>query len=184
MRVISGSFKGRKLKTLDGLDTRPTTDKVKEAIFNSIQFQISGSCFLDLFAGSGQMGIEALSRGAKKVAFVEKSKKAMIIINKNLEEIRLSGNISVVNSSAESFLLNTRETFDIVFLDPPYELGFLSNFIAKVRPVMNKNSILIYEHSSAEVLPDLVDGFDKLKDYRYGNTTVSIFTLHMEEVVQ
>ena len=121
MRVIAGEFKGRNLNTLDGLDVRPTTNKVKEAIFSSIQFQIEGRSFLDLFAGSGQMGIEAVSRGAKSVVFVEENRKAFSVIKENIKMLNSPNNVNLLNISAESFLLSCKDKFDIAFLDPPYK---------------------------------------------------------------
>lgn len=175
MRVIAGEFKGRNLNTLNGLDVRPTTNKVKEAIFSSIQFQIEGRCFLDLFAGSGQMGIEAISRGAKSVVFVEKNTKAFSVIKDNLKIVNSPDNINLLNMSAESFLLNCKENFDIAFLDPPYKSKVLPQTIKDLSYLMKKNSIVICEHSSCEVLPDKIEGLKKTRTKKYGKISVSFF---------
>ena len=116
MRVITGSARGRRLITLEGEDIRPTTDKVKEAVFSSIQFEIEGRTVLDLFAGSGSLGIEALSRGARKAVFCDLSRQAVGVINKNLENTRLDPLATVINTDGISYLRTTREKFDILFM--------------------------------------------------------------------
>ena len=120
MRVITGTARGRVLKTLEGEDVRPTTDRVKEAVFSIIQFEIEGRRVLDLFAGSGQLGIEALSRGAASATFVDMSKDSLSAVKYNLEHTKLGDNAKVVQTDALSFLKLTKDKFDIVFLDPPY----------------------------------------------------------------
>ena len=124
MRVIAGSAKGRKLKTLEGLDVRPTTDKVKEAIFSAIQFDLPGAVVLDLFAGSGQMGIEALSRGAETAVFVDRSARSLQMTKENLESVQLAAQAQLHQAEAQSFLQTTAMQFDIAILDPPYRKGF------------------------------------------------------------
>lgn len=120
MRVITGTARGRVLRTLEGEDVRPTTDRVKEAVFSIIQFEIEGRRVLDLFAGSGQLGIEALSRGAASATFVDMSKDSLSAVKYNLEHTKLGDNAKVVQTDALSFLKLTKDRFDIVFLDPPY----------------------------------------------------------------
>ncbi len=175
MRVIAGEFKGRNLNTLDGLDVRPTTNKVKEAIFSSIQFQIEGRSFLDLFAGSGQMGIEAVSRGAKSVVFVEENRKAFSVIKENIKMLNSPNNVNLLNISAESFLLSCKDKFDIAFLDPPYKDELLPGTVRNLSRIMKENSIIICEHSSDEVLPDKIEGFKKIRTKKYGKISVSFF---------
>ena len=119
MRVITGTARGRVLRTLEGEDVRPTTDRVKEAVFSIIQFEIEGRRVLDLFAGSGQLGIEALSRGAASATFVDMSKDSLSAVKYNLEHTKLGDNAKVVQTDALSFLKLTKDKFDIVFLDPP-----------------------------------------------------------------
>ena len=120
MRVITGTARGRVLRTLEGEDVRPTTDRVKEAVFSIIQFEIEGRRVLDLFAGSGQLGIEALSRGAASATFVDMSKDSLSAVKYNLEHTKLGDNAKVVQTDALSFLKLTKDKFDLVFLDPPY----------------------------------------------------------------
>ena len=124
MRVISGKNKGTKLYTLEGLNTRPTLDRVKESLFNIINFDLPGCTFLDLFAGSGAIGIEAASRGAGKVIMCEKSKDAVKIINMNLEKTRLKDSIKLFNEDFEKCISKLEEKIDIVFLDPPYKSDY------------------------------------------------------------
>ena len=132
MRVITGEARGRKLITLEGEDVRPTTSKVKEAVFSAIQFDIQGRIFLDLFAGSGQMGIEALSRGAKSAVFVDNSRKSIDIIRKNLNNAGLYSKAKIFHTDSSSYLDITDENFDIVFLDPPYGTGILQKVLPKI----------------------------------------------------
>ena len=124
MRVITGSARGRRLKEIQGLETRPTTDRVKEALFSVIQFDIEGRRVLDLFAGTGQLGIEALSRGADSAVFVEQRKDALQAVRENLETCGLSDRARVVSGDAMSYL-KSGEKFDLIFLDSPYASGLL-----------------------------------------------------------
>ena len=173
MRVITGTAGGMRLQTLDGESTRPTTEKVKEAIFSSIQFDIEGKRVLDLFSGSGQMGIEALSRGAKSCVFVDKERAAASVIKNNLEKTRLSNSAKVVQSDAVSFLDRQIEVFDLVFLDPPYSCGLLEKALAKVYMNMSNGAILFAEHPVNDILPDEIGQLKKIKDYRYGKIAVT-----------
>ncbi len=126
MRVISGSARNKPLLSVEGMDTRPTIDRVKEGIFSSVQFLIPGAKVLDLFSGTGQMGIEALSRGANFCVFVDHSPKAIEVITKNLKNCDLFDKSRVVNMVSQDFLRTTKEKFDIIFLDPPYNMGILN----------------------------------------------------------
>ena len=123
MRVITGSARGRRLETLEGEDVRPTTDRIKEAVFSIIQFETEGRNFLDLFAGSGQMGIEALSRGAKSASFVDNAKKSLETVKRNLKATKLENSAKVFAMDFHSFLSMNSQRFDIAFLDPPYRTG-------------------------------------------------------------
>ena len=123
MRVITGSARGRKLKTLEGLDVRPTTDMVKEAVFTIIQFRVPYASMLDLFAGCGQMGIEALSRGASRVVFVDSSRQSQAVIKENLTATGLMKQSRVIADDVVSFLSHASDKYDIIFLDPPYDEG-------------------------------------------------------------
>ena len=184
MRVISGSARGTRLKTPEGQLTRPTSDRVKEAIFSVIQFEVEGSRFLDLFGGSGQMGIEALSRGAAGAVFVDGRREACRLIQENLRLTRLQDKASVVQSDYLSYLSRCRETFDIIFLDPPYAEVFLENSLKKISEIdiLSSRGIIICERPADKLLDMEVSGFQRGKDYRYGNTWVTIFRKEQEPV--
>ncbi len=134
MRVISGTAKGKKLNSLEGLETRPTLDRVKESIFNILQFDIKDKRVLDLFSGSGALAIEALSRGAKKAVLCDNSYKAIQMINKNLEETKLKDKAEVINKDYLEVIqdLKSKEKFDIIFLDPPYKSNYIVESIEKI----------------------------------------------------
>ena len=131
MRIIAGKYRGKKLKEFDIDTTRPTQDRVKESIFNLIQFDIQEAVVLDLFAGSGQLGIEALSRGARNCTFVENNRQAMEITKRNTAHCKLEDKAKFVLSDAESFLISA-DHFDIAFLDPPYGQGLIEKCLQKV----------------------------------------------------
>lgn len=174
MRIISGCRKGRKLLAPDGLGTRPTTDRVKESIFNLIQFY-RAEAVLDLFAGSGALGIESLSRGAEKVVFVDENRKAFELINENLKGAQLSDNATVIMTDALSYLGETQQTFDLIFLDPPYNKGLISPILQKLHQnsVLNPDGIIVCEtESGGESIPENL--YHLRKSVRYGKTQITI----------
>ncbi len=177
MRVISGTARGIRLKTPEGLKTRPTSDRVKEAIFSVIQFEVEGSRFLDLFAGSGQMGIEALSRGAVSAVFVDGRREACKLVQDNLKTTKLERNAQVVQSDYLSYLERCRQTFDIIFLDPPYAEEFLENSLKKISEIdiLSSRGIIICERPADKLLDLEIPGLQRGKDYRYGKTWVTMF---------
>ena len=143
MRVITGVARGRRLETLPGEDvTRPTTESVKEAVFSMIQFEIEGKNVLDLFAGSGQLGIEALSRGAKKCTFVENNRQAYKVVEENVKHCKLEQGARIVMSDAYAFL-SRRDSFDIAFLDPPYKQGIVDKCLPLLFPMMSDAGVVI-----------------------------------------
>jgi len=174
MRVITGTARGRRLKTTAGLDTRPTTDKVKESIFNIVQFDIEGRRVLDLFAGSGQMGIEALSRGAEHCTFVELRRDASAVVRENVEVCQLAAQSSVKQMDALAFLKSCREKFDLVFLDPPYDGNLLDKALNLVTliDIVSEHGIIICEISSERKRPELTQPYSIAKEYKYGKTTI------------
>lgn len=176
MRVISGYLRGKKLQTLEGISVRPTTDKIKESIFNIIQFELYNKVFLDLFSGSGQMGIEALSRGAREAFFVDKSIKSIKVIKENLENTCLTDQSNVIISSSIEFLKKTKNKFDIAFLDPPYKTGLLEEALDLIPNVMNDNGIIICENPTDEPLKETLDqSFSVKKIYKYGKIKITIY---------
>ena len=177
MRVISGTARGRKLITLEGDAVRPTTDKVKESVFNIIQFDLPGCFFLDLFSGSGQIGIEALSRGATNATFVDNGKASIETTRTNLENAKLSESASVIRSDSLSFLTTCRNKFDIAFLDPPYSSGLLESALNLLGEKMNESGIVICENPVDEPLDDNYGRLSKTKEYRYGKLKLTKFVL-------
>ena len=175
MRIISGTARGRRLVTLAGNDVRPTTDKVKEAIFSAIQFDTPGRRFLDLFAGSGQMGLEALSRGAASAVFIDSSNESVKVLKENVTATGFSDVSKIYRADALTFLSTTSETFDIAFLDPPYAGGLLENALLKVCDRMSAYGIIICEHPPEVTLPDNVGEFSVFKRYRYGKINVTTY---------
>ncbi len=176
MRVITGKARGRKLYTLSGNDVRPTTDAVKEAVFSIMQFGIEGRVFLDAYAGSGQMGIEALSRGAKKAVFLDNSRQSCEIVKKNLEVTGLSENAVVKNTDTLSYIAGTPEKFDIVFIDPPYRTGALMQTLERITKVMNKGGVIICEHPADEKMPGEIQDFVLKKEYKYGKIMITVYS--------
>ena len=175
MRVITGLAKGIRLETLDGISVRPTTDKIKGSMFNSIQFNIEERNVLDLFAGSGQLGIEALSRGAKKATFIDSSEKALKIVSLNLNKSHLSDKATCRNCDYKSFLASNSEKFDLVFIDPPYGENVFSDAITRVINHTNPNSIIICEHPNSVSLPESFGDFTLSKSYKFGKIGFSIY---------
>lgn len=177
MRVISGTARGIKLKTPDGMLTRPTSDRVKEAVFSIIQFEVQGSRFLDLFGGSGQMGIEALSRGAKSAVIVDGRREACKLIQENLRLTKLADQAKVIQSDYLGYLNRCTEQFDLIFLDPPYAEEFLENSLKKISEIdiLSDRGIIICERPEEKLLDMEISGLVRGKDYRYGNTWITLF---------
>lgn len=175
MRVVTGSARGRKLITLEGNDVRPTTDRVKEGIFSAVQFEISGKTFLDLFAGSGQMGIEALSRGAKSAVFTDSASSSVNVIKKNLEICGFTKQAIVKTTEASDFLSFTRDKFDIIFMDPPYDQGLLEKNLPAASKVLSEDGVIICESRIEASLPETVGMLSISKTYKYGKIKVTMY---------
>lgn len=176
MRVITGSARGRRLKELEGLETRPTTGKVKEALFSVIQFDIEGRRVLDLFAGTGQLGIEALSRGAECAVFVERRRDALQVIRENLEACGMTDKARVVNGDAMSYL-KSGEKFDLIFLDPPYASGLLEQALEEIVrfDICRKHGIIVAESAADKTLPPLAGPYALYREYRYGKIKLTVY---------
>lgn len=174
MRVISGIARGHKLISLEGDLTRPTTDRVKEAMFSIIQMNIAGSVVLDMFAGSGALGIEALSRGAVWCDFVENNKQASEVIQKNIEKTRLKDIFALHNSNAQSFAERCNKKYDVVFLDPPYNKGLCEEAMSLLKEydLLNDGAIIVCEASVEEIINST---YPEKKQAKYGNTKLVIF---------
>lgn len=177
MRVITGKARGVVLKTPEGLNTRPTSDRVKEALFSAINFEIPGMDILDLFGGTGQLGIEALSRGANRAVFVDASEDACKLIRENLRRTKLESQAKVVRSDYQSYLKNCREKFGIIFLDPPYAEVFLENslnFITEI-DILQSGGIIVTERPLDKDLSLEFAGYSRSRDYKYGKTLITIY---------
>lgn len=176
MRVITGSARGRRLKELQGMDTRPTTDKVKEGLFSVIQFDIEGRRVLDLFAGTGQLGIEALSRGAASAVFVEKRSDAVRLIRENLEVCHLTENARVHTGDALAYL-RSGEKFDLIFLDPPYDSHLLDQALESITAfdICRAHGIIVAESAADKVLSVLAPPYRLYREYRYGQIKLTVF---------
>ncbi len=175
MRVIAGIAKGKKLKTFNGKQIRPTTDRIKEAIFSIIQFDITQKKFLDLFSGSGQIGIEAISRGALQSVFVDCHKDAIDIIRDNIKNLDFEDRSKVINMDAYSFLNKTQEIFDIAFLDPPYNKDDLKKILPELAKVMSFTGIIICETTKGVNLPEYIMNFKIYKIYQYGKISINVY---------
>lgn len=175
MRVITGCARGLKLKTLEGLETRPTADRVKEAEFSMIQFEIEGRNALDLFAGSGQLGIEALSRGAKYVTFVDANPAAVEIIRENLAHTGLAQNSSVAAMDVIQFLAHTKSIYDIAFIDPPYGKGLIAEVLPLVVQHISKTGVIICEAARTDCLPESAGDFKLVRRGNYGKTALAVY---------
>ncbi len=175
MRVITGLARGKRLATQTGESVRPTPERVKEALFSALQFQIEGRRVLDLFAGSGQLGIEALSRGAKQAVFVDASKDSVAIVQANLENTGLTDNARVKNMDFAAFLMQNRDPFDLAFLDPPYRTGLLQRALPMTAEIMNKGGTIVCESPSDEEIPEIAGDFVRVRSYRYGKIVLTLF---------
>ena len=175
MRVITGSARGRRLKTPENYDIRPTTDNVKESIFNILQFDIEGRRVLDLFAGTGQLGIEALSRGAASAVFIDRDRAAVQIVKDNLRICGLTG--TVLCTDAPEYLKGCGR-FDLIFVDPPYDSGLYDEVLQTINSfdILSEGGIMIVEARRETPLPDMAAPYRKLREYRYGKVKICSYT--------
>lgn len=183
MRITSGTARGITLKSVPGSDTRPTADMVKQAIFNILQFELGGRNVLDLFAGTGQLGLEALSRGASGAVFVDKAPEALEVIRENVRKTGLSDRSRVVKSDYKAFLSSApKKSFDLVLLDPPYREKFVPrilNFI-ETFDILSDCGIIICETATGERMPAEVGRLRLTKQYKYGGTELSVYRVSQE----
>ena len=177
MRVITGKARGVQLKTPEGMLTRPTTDRVKEALFSIINFEIPEAKVLDLFGGTGQLGIEALSRGAKSAVFVDAREEACKLIRENLKRTKLEQDAKVVCSDYLNYLGRCREQFNIIFLDPPYAEVFLENALNRITEIdiLQSDGIIVTERPLGKELPWELEGYTRSRDYKYGKTLLTLY---------
>ena len=177
MRVITGTARGRRLGELKGQETRPTTGKVKEGVFSALQFDIEGRRVLDLFAGTGQMGIEALSRGAQSCTFVDRRKDAAQLVRDNLAVCGLADRAQVVCADAMGYLASLRAQYDLIFLDPPYQDDVLERAIAHIArfDILAPRGIIVAECPAEKRLPALGAPYGVYREYRYGRIKVTVY---------
>lgn len=179
MRIISGIARGCHLQTLPGEDVRPTTDRVKEGMFSILQFALPAAKVLDLFAGSGQLGIEALSRGAQKCYFIDHSADSIQIIKKNLQKADLSEQATILQCDSFTFLDSMNHTkFDVVLLDPPYQTSLLEETLDRLDDKLEENAIVLCEHTVEKQLPEQIGNLHKQKEYRYGKIKLTKYVFY------
>ena len=176
MRVITGSARGRRLKELEGMETRPTTDKVKESLFSIIQFDIEGRRVLDLFAGTGQLGIEALSRGAGECVFVDQRSDAVELIRDNVKLCGLESAARIRKGDALAYL-RSGEKFDLIFLDPPYASDLLDQALEQITrfDICRGHGIIVAESAADHILPTVQEPYSLYREYRYGKIKLTVF---------
>ncbi len=184
MRIITGSAKGTKLLTLEGINTRPTPERVKEAVFSMVQFDLEGRRFLDLFSGSGQMGLEALSRGATRAVLVDSNPQAIKIIRENAQKTKLIPACEILCSDYSAYLKSVtgKEKFDLIYLDPPYALKLVPRLLEKIERanILSPNGMILCETEEPKA-PNAPDTLELKKLLHYGRITISVFTKRKEE---
>ena len=182
MRVISGKARGLKINTPKNEDVRPTTDRVKESLFNIINFYVMDNNILDLFAGTGSLGIECLSRGANKCVFVDKSKESMSIVKSNIKKARVENESITLNTDFKSAVLSLGrqgEKFTIIFMDPPYYKNMFIDALSSVdeNNLLEEDGIIVVEHDTKDSFPDNVGRLYKNREKKYGNTTLTFYKM-------
>ncbi|MBO7149496.1 MAG: 16S rRNA (guanine(966)-N(2))-methyltransferase RsmD [Clostridia bacterium] len=173
MRIVSGKYRGRTLLAFDGDKIRPTADKVRESLFNILQIKVIDCKFLDLFCGTGAMGIEALSRGAEKVVFNDFSRESLTLLKKNLEKVKVEDDYEIVNFDAVTFLKNTNEKFDIIFLDPPYKTELGLKCLPFASNALEDDGIVVLEDEK-EWLGE-IEGLIPYDKRKYGRVHLTFF---------
>lgn len=174
MRVISGIARGTKLAALPGEEiTRPTVDRVKEGMFSAVQFMLEGARVLDLFAGSGQLGIEALSRGAARCVFIDSNREACAIVRQNLKASGLFARASVAEITAEQYLASCRDQFDLVLLDPPYRHDTVARLLPMVANIVAPGGTVLAETEYGACLPQQCGTLTQKKQYKYGTVALA-----------
>lgn len=175
MRIITGTAKGKRLESLEGTLTRPTSERIKEAIFSAIQFDLDGRRILDLFAGSGQMALEALSRGAARAQFIDSSREAMEIVKKNARTCGFEDVSKYLVSDWKNYIrkASSREKFDLVFVDPPYAMECCRDAAERLASsgMLEKGAIVVLESGEEDIKPETLDGYEIIKSTHYGKKT-------------
>ncbi len=177
MRIIAGSARGRTFDAPQGLDTRPTLDRVRENVFNILQMKVRGAAVLDLFSGSGAMAFEALSRGAESAVLVDSDRAAHQVQRRNAVKLRMDGSCRILHSDWQDAVRRLQQEgvrFDVVFLDPPYRMHDLTGVFTALRPLLKAEAVILLEHD-AKAFPAVADGYELYDSRRYGVAGVSFF---------
>ena len=179
MRIISGIRRGHKLFEFEGDDVRPTTDRVKESVFNIIQTFIPDAVCLDMFAGSGALSFEATSRGAKKAVCLDKDKRSIDIIKKNANSLDFSDYCEIINTSCFDYMERAKEKFDVIFLDPPYNKNFIEPVLEGIvkNNLLNEDGIVVLESDGTDFHDDF-DGLEMYRQRKYGRTYITVYKKH------
>jgi RNA methyltransferase, RsmD family len=177
MRIITGDYKGRKLETPVGYDIRPTTDKVKEAIFNLLMNDIYGKVCCDLFAGTGSLGLEALSRGASRCYFGDSARTSINLVKLNVKKCNAEEKSIIIPGDYQKVLGRINEKVDVYFLDPPYRAGLYEKCLSQIDSLdlLGSQGIILAEHGARDIMPENVGRLMKVKERKYGKTMVSIY---------
>jgi 16S rRNA (guanine(966)-N(2))-methyltransferase RsmD len=183
MRIITGTARGRKLAAPSGEDCRPTSDRVKESLFSIVQFDIEGRRVLDLYAGSGQLGIEALSRGAAAVTFVDQSRACAAVIRENLAHTQLEANAAIRNQEALSFLASNPGRFDLILCDPPFHTDLLRKTIRRIAEfdILSEGGIMVGEAGADFAVPAMQEPYRAGREYGYGSRKLLLIHRDMGE---
>ena len=183
MRIITGTSKGRRLATPKSQAVRPTSDRVKESMFNILGKEVEGKIVLDLYAGTGNLGIEALSRGAKRALFVERGRRAVRLIQRNISQCGMQERSEILLkdvSRAIGILSQRGESFDLILMDPPYEKGLIQETLTRLHStrIYHEDTILLIEHDRREPIPEKVEGWTLIRQQGIGDTVISFLTPH------
>ncbi len=181
MRIISGTCRGRKLTPLKGMDIRPTSDRIRETLFNILGPRVKNAQVLDLFAGTGALGLEALSRGAAHAVFLDRSDIACQTIRQNIDRCGFLEQTTVIRQDLFSLRLPAAivsRQFDLIFLDPPYDNGYVIQILEQKNPaaLLSENGMIVAEHAADEILPSSLNGLDIFRQKKYSRTTISFLT--------
>ncbi len=177
MRIVSGDYKGRRLFMPQDYNIRPTTEKVKEAIFSMIQFELQDSVCVDVFTGIGNLGLEALSRGAKLCYFCDNSRSSLALAKRNIELCKAESKSKLIPGDYTKTILSIPNKADIIFLDPPYQKGLLLDCFSKIKEadLLAEDGLIIAEHGKREDLPEEIEDYKKIKEKNYGSIAVSVY---------
>lgn len=177
MRIISGVRRGHKLIEFEGGDIRPTTDRVKESVFNLIQSHIADASVLDMFSGSGALSFEALSRGAERAVCIDSDKRSVDVIKRNAADLRFADKCEIINSSCFDYMERTKESFDIIFLDPPYNKGFIEPVLEGIvkNGLLKDDGIIVLESDNTDYREE-AEGLCAVKQRRYGRTYITVYS--------